>query len=195
MLRWGLILALAVNLSIWVPAAKAASPLEDVKSLITEVQTTLQTHSGKTERLALIEKITAKHLDYEEMSKRCLGSTWDTLNGNEKKEFIHLFSELLKAHYANHLDEFAKTKITYQGETSSAEGSEVRITVVRPNDRIPVSFRLLQKPEGWLIYDMNIEGVSMVSNFRTQFKQALSTGSYQGLVARLKAHLKAVSRG
>ncbi len=195
MLRWGLILALAVNLTMWIPAARAAGPLEDVKSLITQVQTILQSHSQRSERLDLIEKVTAKHLDFREMAKRCLGSTWNTLSGSQKKEFIHLFSELLKAHYANHLDEFAKTSVTYQGETCGGEGAEVRITVVRPNDRIPVCFRLLQKPEGWMIYDMNIEGVSLVNNFRTQFSRALMTGSYQGLVSRLKAHLKAVTHG
>ena len=195
MLGWGLILALAVNLTMVVTAARAASPLEDVKSLITELQTILQTHSQRSERLDLVEKVTAKHLDFREMAKRCLGSTWNTLSGNQKNEFTHLFGELLKAHYANHLDDFAKTTVTYEGETCSAEASEVRIVVVRPNDRIPVSFRLRQKPEGWMIYDMNIDGVSMVSNFSTQFSRALVTGSYQGLVARLKAHLKAVSHG
>ncbi len=195
-LGWGVTLTLAITLIIWVPEAKtAASPQEDVKGLISEVQTILQTHSEKSERLALIEKITAKHLDFGEMAKRCLGSTWNTLSENQKTEFIQLFSELLKAHYASHLDEFAKTTVTYQGETCSPEGAEVRTTIVRPNDRIPVSFRLLQKPAGWMIYDMNIEGVSLVNNFRTQFSQAISTGSYQGLVARLKAHLKAVSHG
>jgi phospholipid transport system substrate-binding protein len=195
MLGWGLILALAINLTVWIPAARAASPLEAVKGLITEVQTILQTHAQGSERLALIEKVTAKHLDFREMAKRCLGSTWDSLSGIQKNEFTHLFGELLKAHYANHLDDFAKTTVTYQGETCSADASEVSIVVVRPNDRIPVSFRLLQKPGGWMIYDMNIEGVSMVCNFSTQFSRALMTGSYQGLVARLKAHLKAVSHG
>lgn len=88
MLGWGLILTLAVNLIIWVPAARAASPMEDVKSLITEVQTILQTHGQRSERLALIEKVTAKHLDFREMAKRCLGSTWNTLSGSQKNEFI-----------------------------------------------------------------------------------------------------------
>jgi phospholipid transport system substrate-binding protein len=184
-LGWGLILALAVNLTMWIPAARAASPMENVKSLITEVQAILQTHAPGSERLALVEQVAAKHLDFQEMAKRCLGSTWNTLSGTQKNEFVHLFSELLKAHYANHLDDFAKTTVTYQGETCGADSSEVHIVVVRPNDRIPVSFRLLQKPEGWMIYDMNIDGVSMVSNFRTQFSRAITASSYQGLVARL----------
>ena len=87
---WGLILALAINLIIWVPGANAAAPMEDVKSLITEVQTILQTQARKAQRLDLIEKITAKHLDFQEMAKRCLGSTWTTLSEAQKNEFVQL---------------------------------------------------------------------------------------------------------
>jgi phospholipid transport system substrate-binding protein len=195
MLGWGLILALAVNLIMWTPGAKAAGPMEDVKSLITEVQTILQSKPDKAQRLDLIEKATAKHLDFREMAQRCLGSTWTNLGEAQKKEFVQLFSELLKAHYTKHLDEFAKTKVEYKDETCNAGGSEVRIFVVRPNDRIPVNFRLLAEPQGWMIYDMVIEGVSMESNFRTQFSQAIALSSYQGLVARLRAHLKAECAG
>jgi phospholipid transport system substrate-binding protein len=163
--------------------------------LITEVQTVMQTNMEKSKRLDQVEKLTAKHLDFQEMAKRCLGSTWGTLNADQKAEFVQLFGDLLKAHYARHLDDFAKTKVDYKSETCDGDASEVSIVVIRANDRIPVSFRLLQKPAGWMIYDLNIEGVSMVSNFRTQFSQAILTSSYQGLVARLKAHLKAESKG
>ena len=195
MLGRGLILALTVYLTMWVPGAKAASSMDEVKSLIDQVQTILQTNSLKSQRLDLIEKLMEKHLDYQEMAKRCLGSTWRTLNAGQKADFVQLVSELLKAHYAKHLDGFTKTKVDYQGETCNGDSSEVHLVIIRPNDRIPVGVRLLQKPEGWMIYDLNIDGVSMVSNFRTQFSRAITVGSYQGLVARLKAHLKAVSHG
>ncbi len=194
-LGWGLILALAVNLSIAVPGARAGAPMEDVKTLITEVQNILHTQTDKTQRLDRIEKLTAQHLDFREMSQRCLGSTWKNLSSAQRTEFVHLFSELLKAHYARHLDDFAKDNVEYKDETCSAGCSEVRIVVVRPNDRIPVNLRLLQKPEGWKIYDLVIEGVSMVNNFRTQFSQAMAVSSYQGLVSRLRAHLKAECAG
>ncbi len=72
LLGWGLILALAANLSLGAAVAKAAAPMEDVKSLITEVQSILKTHSQKSERLDLVEKVAAKHLDFREMAQRCL---------------------------------------------------------------------------------------------------------------------------
>ena len=189
----GLILALTVYLTMWVLGAKAASSMDEVKSLIDQVQTILKTNSVKSQRLDLIEKLAVKHLDFQEMAKRCLGSTWGTLNAGQKAEFVQLVSELLTAHYAKHLDGFTKTKVDYKGETISGDSSEVHLVINRPNDRIPVGVRLLQKPGGWMIYDLNIDGVSMVSNFRTQFSRAIQLSSYQGLVARLKAHLKECS--
>ena len=192
---WGLILALAINLIMWLPAAKAAAPMEDIKSLVSEIQTILQTHSQKSECLDLIEKVTTRHMDFREMSKRCLGSTWTSLSSAQKHEFVQLFGDLMKASYAKHLDEFVQAKVNYQGESCDNDAAEVRICVVRPNDRIPVNFRLLKEPQGWMIYDLVIEGVSMVNNYRCQFARAINVISYKGLLARLKAHLKAECHG
>ncbi len=188
---WGLILALAVNLLIWVPRARAEGPMEGVKGLIEEVQTILKTKPDKSQRLELVEKATAKHLDFREMAKRSLESTWTGLNRGQQDEFVRVFSELLKASYANHLDDFAKTRVDYQGETNKAEAGEVRILVIRPNDKVPVNFRLLHEPQGWMIYDMVIEGVSMVDNFRTQFAAMIQECSYGELVRCMKDKLKA----
>ena len=169
--------------------------MEGVKGLIEEVQTILKTKPDKSQRLELVEKATAKHLDFREMAKRSLESTWTGLNRAQQDEFVHVFSELLKASYANHLDDFAKTRVDYQGETNKGEAGEVRILVIRPNDKVPVNFRLLHEPQGWMIYDMVIEGVSMVDNFRTQFAAMIQECSYGELVRCMKDKLKAECKG
>jgi phospholipid transport system substrate-binding protein len=192
---WGLILALAVNLLIGAPRARAEGPMEGVRGLIEEVQSILKNNPQKAQRVDLVEKATAKHLDFREMAKRSLESTWNGLNQGQQDEFVRVFSELLKASYANHLDDFAKTRVAYQGETNKADSSEVCILVIRPNDKIPVSFRLLHEPEGWMIYDMVIEGVSMVDNFRTQFAAMIQECSYGELVRCMKDKLKAECKG
>lgn len=192
----GLILALSANLTMWLPGARAASPTDNIKCLIQEVQTILQTKPEKSQRIELVEKAAARHLDFREMAKRCLPSTWTQLNRSQQDEFVKVFSGLLKASYANHLDEFSKTKVDYQGETNNkCDGCEVRILVLRPNDKIPVNFRLLQEPQGWMIYDMVIDGVSLVDNFRTQFAAMIQEFSYSDLVARLKERLAAERHG
>lgn len=191
----GLVLALAVNLLIWAPLARAEGPMEGVKSLIEEIQTILKNHPQKAQRLDLVEKAATRHLDFREMAKRSLESTWTGLSRSQQDEFVRVFSELLKAHYANHLDDFAKTRVDYQGETNKSDLSEVRILVLRPNDKIPVNFRLLHEPQGWMIYDMVIEGVSMVDNFRVQFAAMIQECSYGELVRCLKNRLKAECKG
>ena len=195
MLGLGLILALTVNLAMWIPMAKAANSMDEVKSLFDQVRTILQTSAVKSRQLDLIEQLMAKHLDYEEMAKRSLGSTWGTLDAGQQAEFVQLVSDLLKAYCAKHVDGFATTRVDYRGEICKGDSSVVHLVIIRPNDRIPMSVSVLQKPAGWMIYDLNIKGVSLVSKFRTQFSRALMVGSYQGLVARLKAHLKKVSHG
>ncbi len=192
---WGLWLALAVNLIIWVPAARAEEPMEGIKNLIEEVQTIVKTKTEKSQRADLVEKAAAKHVDFREMAKRSLESTWTTLNRHQQDEFVRVFSALLKAHYANHLDDFAQTKVDYQGETQKADASEVRIVVLRPNDKIPVNFRLMHESQGWMIYDMVIEGVSMLDNFRSQFGAMIQECSYGELVRCLKDRLKAECKG
>ncbi len=191
----GLLLALAVSLLICAPPARAESPLEDVKSLIEEVQTILKNNPQKVQRADLVEKAAAKHVDFREMARRSLESTWARLNRDQQDEFIKVFSALLKAHYANHLDDFAKTKVDFRGETNKSDTSEVHVVVLRPNDKIPVDFRLLHEAQGWMIYDMVIEGVSMLDNFRTQFGAVIQECSYGGLVRCLKDRLKAENKG
>jgi phospholipid transport system substrate-binding protein len=197
--RWAwflaLWLALAVNLTLGLSGAWAAGPTEDIKSLIEEVQTVLQTMPEKHRRLELVEQATKRHLDFREMAKRSLGTTWASLNRSQKDEFVKLFSALLKASYASHLDEFAKTQVAYQGETQQSEGCEVRILVIRPNDKIPVNFRLLHEPQGWMIYDMVIEGVSLMDNFRNQFAAMIQECSFGELVRCLKERLAAEPQG
>jgi phospholipid transport system substrate-binding protein len=187
----GLILTIAVYLILWASGAQAAGSMEGVKALIEEVQGILQTKSEKSQRLELIEKIEDHHLDFREMAKRSLQSTWAGLNRSQQDEFIEIFSKLMKAHIAKHLDTFAKTKVEYQGATTHSEASEVDILVVRPNDKIPVKFLLLHKPQGWMIYDMNIDGVSMADNFRTQFGTMIRMRSYGELVRTMKDRLMA----
>ena len=194
-LRRGLILALALQLTMWVSGAQAAGPMDDVKGLIQEIQTILQVKSEKPQRLELVEKAAARHLDFREMAKRSLPSTWSKLKRSQQDEFVQVFSGLLQASYAKHLDEFAKTKVDYQGETNKSDGCEVRILVLRPNDKIPVNFRLLQEPQGWMIYDMVIDGVSMVENFRTQFAAMIQECSYGELVRCLKEKLASERHG
>jgi len=176
--------------------ALAAGPMEDVKGLMDQVialiqDPAFQSPGQKAARLQLIEKITAHRLDYQEMGKRCLGDTWDTLSKSQRSEFANLFSQLLKISYADRLDELAKAKVVYEKETRKGDQAEVSVVIVRPNDKIPVTFHLQQAPQGWKIYDLGVDGVSLMSNLKSQFSRVIQTSSYGNLVECLKVQLRA----
>lgn len=192
--RYGLrvfILTLAVTLMLGGAGALAAGAGDDVKSLITEVlgilnNPALQGPDHRTRKVDLVEQAAARRFDYREMAKRCLGETWDALNQGQQDEFVKNFSGLLKASFACRLDEFTKAGVTYQPEILKPDGAEVPIVILRPNDKIPVSFRMLKEPQGWMIYDLVIEGVSLADNYRSQFARIIEGGSFKDLLKVLQ---------
>jgi phospholipid transport system substrate-binding protein len=191
----GLSLVLVFSLAA-VPGVFAGQPTEDVKAVIDEVMGILrnpayQAPAQKPNRLRLIEQSALRRLDYPEIAKRCLEGTWDRLSQSQRTEFIRMFTELLKASYADKLDDFAKSKVSYEAETQNGDNAEVRILVLRSNDKIPVKFQLLKKPQGWMIYDLVIEDVSLVGNLHTEFARVIKTSSYAGLVKCLQLKLAA----
>ena len=195
--RYGLrvfILTLAVTLMLGGAGALAAGAGDDVKSLITEVlgilnNPALQGPDHRTRKVDLVEQAAARRFDYREMAKRCLGETWDALNQGQQDEFVKNFSGLLKASFACRLDEFTKAGVTYQPEILKPDGAEVPIVILRPNDKIPVSFRMLKEPQGWMIYDLVIEGVSLADNYRSQFARIIEGGSFKDLLKVLQARM------
>ena len=188
------LLTLALSLIMGGSAALAAGPADDIKSLINEVQAILDNPALQGAGPAGPEgrpggQAAARHFNYREMAKQSLGETWNTLNQGQQDEFVKNFSGLLKASFACRLDEFTKARVTYQPEILKPDHAEVPIIILRPNDKIPVSFRMLKEPQGWMIYDLVIEGVSLADNYRAQFARVIQGGSFQDLLKVLQARM------
>src|SRR4030067_324808 len=181
------LLTLAAVLLMGGAGALAAGPGDDVKSLINEVlailnNPALQAPDQRARKVDLVEKAAASHFNYPEMAKRCLAETWNTLNKGQQEEFVKNFSGLLKASFACRLDEFTKAGANYSPVILKPDHAEVPIVILRPNDKIPVSFRMLKEPQGWMIYDLLIEGVSLADNYRAQFGRIIKGGSFKDLL-------------
>lgn len=185
-------LTLFLNLALAVSAALAGQPTEVVKGVIEGVLDILKNpaykgSAHKTERRRLAKQKVDRCFDYREMAKRALGSTWRTLSGSQRDEFVELFAELLEASYSDKIEKYAtNVKIDYVGENVDEDYAEVRTFVVRPNDRIPFNYRLLNESGDWMVYDVSIEGVSLLSNYRSQFSRIIHESSYPELVRRLR---------
>jgi phospholipid transport system substrate-binding protein len=195
--RYGLrvfFLTLAMTLMMAGTGAQAAGPADEVRGLINEVlailhNPALQAPNQRPRKVDLVEQVAARRFDYREMAKRCLGETWNSLNQGQQDEFVKNFSGLLKASFACRLDEFTKAGVAYQPEILKADHAEVPITILRPNDKIPVNFRMLKEPQGWMIYDLLIEGVSLADNYKAQFARVIKGGSFQDLLKVLQARM------
>jgi phospholipid transport system substrate-binding protein len=188
------LLTLAVSYLMGASVALAAGPGDDIKSLINEVMAilhnpALQGPNQRARKVDLVEQAAARHFSYREMAKRSLGETWDSLNQSQQNEFVKNFSGLLKASFACRLDEFTKAGVAYQPDILKPDHAEVPIIILRPNDKIPVSFRMLKEPQGWMIYDLLIEGVSLADNYRAQFARVIKGGSFKDLLKVLQARM------
>ncbi len=194
------LLALISLLTLAAPAA-AAQPGQVVKAVINQVIDILNNpaYAGPAQekrRLQLAKELVDQHFDYRELAKRSLGAAWNSLSNGQRDEFVSLFSELLEADYAGKIERYVKqVRIDYTGQSVDADYAEVRTVVVLPNDRIPIIYHLLTVSGNWMVYDVVIDGVGLVSNYRFQFAQVIQRSSYNALLERLRNRVKEVRAG
>ncbi len=143
---------------------------------------------GKTkERRAAIRRTISESFDFEEMAKRSLARYWKQRTPDEKKEFIALFSDLLERTYIRKIESYTDEQFIYGEETVEGDYAEVRTKILTKRDvNVPIEYRMLKKNGGWFVYDVVIEGVSLVNNYRNQFNDIMHSNPYETLVRKLK---------
>jgi len=145
------------------------------------------------ERRAKVRAVIKKTIDFEEMTKRSLGIHWRGRTEEERREFVGLFSALLESAYIDKIEANYDARVTYSGGKINKKRTRgiVRTRVLTRKGRsVPINYRMMKKKRGWVAYDVVIEGVSLVSNYRTQFNQIILKSSYGGLVKNLRKKLK-----
>ena len=182
------IFGLALHLLVGASGAWGGTPTEIARQVIERSLEILQNPAYKGEqRRQMVKRIVDPYFDYREMAKRTLGPVWGKLNAGQKNDFVRLFAELLEASYSDKIEKYAKNvKIDYTSEILTGDYAEVRTVLTWPNDRIPLNYRLLKEGDSWKVYDVVIEGVSLVSNYRSQFRRIIHQSSYAELVRRLQ---------
>ena len=143
---------------------------------------------GKSrERRAAVRKIAEDIFDFTETAKRSLGPHWQSRSPAERKEFVDLFANLLERSYLSKIELYSGEKIAYLGDTIEGDQATVRTRIVtKHGTEIPVDYKMYRHGDRWLVYDVIIEGVSLIANYRTQFNKIIQTSSYQELVRKMK---------
>jgi phospholipid transport system substrate-binding protein len=186
-------LALAGLLALsFASAAWAGIPTDQLKGAIDRVVKTLDEPAYKgegkgMERRRAVRKIADDIFDFNEISRRALARHWQTLSEKQREEFVALFADLLERSYISKIELYGGEKIIYGNERMDGDLATVATRIITKNGTdVPVEYRMHKKGERWLVYDVNIEGVSLVSNYRTQFNKIIQTASYNDLVQKLK---------
>jgi len=177
--------------------APAGEPQDKVRETVNAVLAVLQDKSlqgpdNTARRREKMRQAVLQRFGFAEMAQRALGQHWQKRTPAEKKEFIELFGELLERSYINKIESYTgEQTVQYTKETIDKDGyASVRTAVVNKRDlNVEVEYRLLQRGGDWQVYDVVIEGVSLVNNYRTQFHNIISQESYEALVKKLKLKL------
>jgi phospholipid transport system substrate-binding protein len=181
-----LILSIAVAAQAGDPENRIRQTTDKILSIVADPA--LKGPSKGEERKKLIRKAVDEQFDWTEMARRSLGRHWAERTEAEKKEFVPLFAELLERTYLKKVEDYSGEKVRYEGETIERNHATVKVKIVTQKNRdIPVEYRLKKDEKGWLVYDVSIEGVSLVNNYRTQFNTIITQSSYENLVKVLKA--------
>jgi phospholipid transport system substrate-binding protein len=187
----GVLAVIVLALGIAHPAS-AATPTETLKAygdVVLKIleDAALKSPERKSERRAAVRKVAEEIFDLSETAKRALGPHWNQRTPAEREEFTQLFAELLEGTYIARIDEYGGERIRYTGEKIEGDLATVQSRVLtKKGSEAPVEARLLRRGDKWFIYDVTIEGVSLINNYRTQFDRIIRTSSYGELVKRLK---------
>jgi phospholipid transport system substrate-binding protein len=185
---------LATGLLTLSPAAlRAGVPTDQVRQTADRVLAVLQDSRLKSadkqqERRAQIRQIIANRFDFGEMAKRSLGPNWQKVNNDEQRQFVELFTELLEKSYADQIESYNGEKIVYGRENVSQDQADVDTKIVtKKGEEISVNYKLRSADGDWKVYDVVIENISIVNNFRSQFNRILANASFAELLKKLQS--------
>ncbi len=172
-------------------AAGSESPTEAVRGTVSRVLSILEDPALKDPaklkpRRRMLEDVIATRFDYAEMSRRALAAYWKPLTTAERTEFVELFKRFLSDRYAEKIEDYSGEQVEYRSERIEGTHAEVRTELHSDKTTIPMDYRLLLKEGRWHAYDIIVDGVSLVKNYRSQFQKIIRESSYQELVNKLR---------
>jgi phospholipid transport system substrate-binding protein len=180
-----LLLVQPVWVAAGVPGDQVRQTTDKLVAIIKDPQ--LKGESKKNERRDKLKELIYQRFDFTEMAKRSLGSEWRRRSPEEQKEFVKLFTGLLERAYLDQLESYSGEKIQYLKEREDDNYAQVETKIIdKKGQEFSVNYRLHNRNGDWKVYDVVIEEISLVNNYRAQFKRALAKSPYENLVNRMK---------
>jgi phospholipid transport system substrate-binding protein len=189
------VLALTALLVLVARPAWAGAPTDQLRASVDTVIRIVRDPAlrgeGKAEaRRAALHRALEARFDLVETARRALGRYWSGRTDQERTQFVDLFGDLLERAYVGRIEASAGDRVAYTGESVDRDYATVTTRISTPrNTRIPVVYRMHRRGDRWLVYDVLIEGVSLVENYRSQFNDIIETSSYADLIRKMQEKL------
>lgn len=191
MKRWfdGLMILVMLMLPLYV---FAGVPLDTVKTNVNDVLNVLRDpklkgETGKKLKEQRVEAAADKLFDYVELSKRTLGLNWNKFSPDQRREFVELYRTILKDAYVDKITAYTNERVNFTKEAALSETTvEVWSVVISKGGETPIHYRVIKKENTWKVYDVVIEGVSLINNYRTQFREILGNNPPEKLLETLR---------
>lgn len=177
-------------IGLFITAQAIANVTNDVKKSVDEVVKIVsnkEMEKNEHKRRQALKQAISVIFDYSEMAKRSLGRHWNQRTPAERKHFIDLYASLLENSYADKIESYHNERIVYVSESMDGDFSEVRSNIITAkHDELSLNYRLIKENGKWMVYDVVIEGASLVSNYRSQFNRIISQHGYGELLKKLE---------
>ncbi len=195
------VLTLALLLAAALPVCAAEGPTQTIEHAVNEVMDIMKSpdmhdQAKRSPLLTQIENKVKTIFDFEEFAARTVGPNWRDFTPEQQKRFIHAFASLLRATYIEKLENYDGEKVNYTGEVLSSKGdkAEVQTTVQIKDKNVPVAYRMLLKDGAWKVYDVRIEKISLIENYRGQFKELLLKGDAEALITKVESKAEEIRK-
>jgi len=182
-----LVVAVALQPRAWAgqPADQLFAHIDEVLRILDDAE--IRKPAKSQEQRQAIRRIANDIFDFEEISRRSLGRHWQARTATERDEFVQLFGDLLERAYFGRIESYSGEKVAFLGDAIDGDLATVRTKIVtKQGSEIPVDYRMLRRGDRWRAYDVVIEGVSLVANYRAQFDKIIQRTSYQQLVKQVR---------
>jgi phospholipid transport system substrate-binding protein len=173
----------------WRSLARASDPAQETRAVLVEAVAILHNKSIPLEqRRREMRKLAESKLDFARMAQGSLGPHWKELSAAQRDRFVALFTGFFEAAYLNKIQDYANLEIRVGKEVFSGNYAQVDATVMQPgSDDIPITFMLARRGNGWMVYNVAIEDVGMIENYRAQFDRIIRAHGISQLMADLQA--------
>lgn len=182
---------------LFLPPAYADTPLDTVRANVDSVLSVLRDPAlkgapAKETKQKKLRAIYMRMFDDVELSKRTLAKNWNKLNTDQRREFVQLYGQVLEKAYIDKILAYTDEQIAYDKEEMlTGNQAEVYTTILTASKKIPISYRVILRGGAWNVYDVIIENVSLVLNYRTQFNNILAKNTPEEMLETLRKKVKA----